>query len=511
VPEAVSPELALVDPDLRRSLATGDPWVAFVQSARQPEPPPAVPHRKRRRLERLGVTAIAYALLLSIVVTLGARPAASSSAEPVDAIVTPPPARALATDESSPEVLSPRNTPSHASAAPGHLTAARPARRAQTGGARTPARRETEPVSDLLGPLAGPTPARLRLSPTAARALLDVGGRYRVDWAMLLAAARLHGIRWSQARPSQLAAVARGMKRGRVEPSARAAALAAYERAVGLDALVSGLTAARSVLAARVLRDPRIQIYPAGRSDIATGRVDVRVLVLLLYLARTQGSVAVSSLVSGHAPPGDTGSPSAHLFGAAVDLRALAGVSVLGHQEPGGRIERAIRGMLLLPAEVRPRQIFSLLSLGGPTVALADHDRVIHVGFDPTVSAGGALELLWRIAGAAYDVPWTLLGAINGIETDNGRLLQVSPAGAVGWMQFMPSTWRRYGLDADGNGTADPWNPTDAVFSAARYLTAAGVQSDPSAAIWAYNHAGWYVDDVLARARRLEDTALPSR
>jgi hypothetical protein len=270
-----------------------------------------------------------------------------------------------------------------------------------------------------------------------------------------------------------------------------------------------GLGAARSVLGARVLRDPRIAIYAGGRADIARGRVDARVLALLLYLAQSEGSVAVSSLVSGHLSPGDGREPSAHVFGLAVDLRAVADKPVLGHQGIPGPVEQAIRDMLLLPPEVRPLQVLSLLSLGGPSVALADHDRIVHVGFDPTVAAGpdGGLGVLWRSAGAAYGVPWEVLAAINEIETRNGTFLHVSPAGAVGWMQFMPGTWQRYGLDADGNGRTDPWNPTDAIFSAARYLAAAGAQSDLPSALWAYNHAQWYVDDVLARTRRIEQAA----
>jgi murein DD-endopeptidase MepM/ murein hydrolase activator NlpD len=75
-----------------------------------------------------------------------------------------------------------------------------------------------------------------------------------------------------------------------------------------------------------------------------------------------------------------------------------------------------------------------------------------------------------------------------------------SSAGALGWMQFMPETWLRWGLDASGDGVADPWNPEDAVYAAARYLAAAGGRSDLPRAVFAYNHAQWYVDDVLELA-----------
>ncbi len=111
------------------------------------------------------------------------------------------------------------------------------------------------------------------------------------------------------------------------------------------------------------------------------------------------------------------------------------------------------------------------------------------------------LLALWRAAGAAYDVPWQVLGAINKIESDFGRNMGPSSAGALGWMQFMPDTWLRWGTDGNGDGVASPWNPEDGVYSAARYLAAAGAATDLSRAIFAYNHAQWYVDDVLELAR----------
>ena len=65
----------------------------------------------------------------------------------------------------------------------------------------------------------------------------------------------------------------------------------------------------------------------------------------------------------------------------------------------------------------------------------------------------------------------------------------------------MPSTWKRYGVDANHDGRKDPYNPVDAIFAAARYLKAAGADQDIRRAIFAYNHADWYVDSVLMRAR----------
>src|SRR6266542_353505 len=108
---------------------------------------------------------------------------------------------------------------------------------------------------------------------------------------------------------------------------------------------------------------------------------------------------------------------------------------------------------------------------------------------------------LWQRAGAAYGIPWQVLAAINKIESNFGRNMGPSSAGAVGWMQFMPSTWDRWGVDANGDGAADPWNAEDAIAAAARYLAASGGQSDISGAIFSYNHAQWYVDEVLQLSR----------
>jgi len=108
---------------------------------------------------------------------------------------------------------------------------------------------------------------------------------------------------------------------------------------------------------------------------------------------------------------------------------------------------------------------------------------------------------IYQAAGTQYGIRWELLAAINEIETDYGRNLNVSSAGAQGWMQFMPESWKAYGVDANNDGLMDPYNPVDAIFSAARYLKAAGADKDIRAAIWAYNHADWYVDSVLLRAQ----------
>ncbi len=108
---------------------------------------------------------------------------------------------------------------------------------------------------------------------------------------------------------------------------------------------------------------------------------------------------------------------------------------------------------------------------------------------------------IYQACGTEYGIPWEVLAAINKIETGFGTNLNLSSAGAVGWMQFLPSSWEMYGVDANGDGRKDPYNPVDAICAAASYLKAAGGNKDLYGAIFAYNHADWYVQEVLLYAR----------
>jgi hypothetical protein len=113
---------------------------------------------------------------------------------------------------------------------------------------------------------------------------------------------------------------------------------------------------------------------------------------------------------------------------------------------------------------------------------------------------------IYQAAGRTYGIPWQVLAGINEVETDYGRDLSISSAGAEGWMQFLPSSWAQYGVDANGDGYADPYNPADAIFAAARYLRAAGGRRNIRQAIFAYNHSQSYVASVMLRAQLLRGT-----
>jgi hypothetical protein len=95
-----------------------------------------------------------------------------------------------------------------------------------------------------------------------------------------------------------------------------------------------------------------------------------------------------------------------------------------------------------------------------------------------------------------------ILAAIASVESGFGQNMGPSSAGAVGWMQFMPATWAAYGVDANRDGRRDPYTAADAIYGAARYLRASGAPDDWYRALFAYNHADWYVEKVLRESER---------
>ena len=245
--------------------------------------------------------------------------------------------------------------------------------------------------------LPDPTPPALRLSPRFAKHLLAVSRSHKANWALMLGVLRAEGHTGSApANLGTLRGLASRVASVRSTGSAwatmfsfspstafadRAVALSHYYRAVGLRALVTGLVADKLNLEKKVLNDPRVSIYAGGRGDIEAHRVNVRVLAVVEYLAESFGQVSVSCLISGHRLYARPGVISAHIYGLAADISAVGGVAIVGHQQPGGVTERAVRDVLLLPPELMPRQVISLLGLGGPSFPLANHYDHIHIGY----------------------------------------------------------------------------------------------------------------------------------
>jgi soluble lytic murein transglycosylase-like protein len=227
---------------------------------------------------------------------------------------------------------------------------------------------------------------------------------------------------------------------------------------------------ASKALQRRVLHLQNLALSPAARRSVQRGAASAGALKLLAAFPRTGGPLLVLALDGRH-------------------IRA---------QETTLWMTRtALRRIPAMPAKLRPKRL-----LLEPVAT----DRIDLAG-PPRAKAGQlkTLVTIYRNAGYQYGIDWRVLAAINRVETNLGRNTHVSSAGAVGWMQFLPSTWRRWGVDASGDGIADPYDPQDAIFSAARYLNAAGARHDIRRAIFAYNHANWYVNEVLTIAASLPD------
>jgi membrane-bound lytic murein transglycosylase B len=182
--------------------------------------------------------------------------------------------------------------------------------------------------------------------------------------------------------------------------------------------------------------------------------------------------------------------------------RAAAPVLVLDARGQTARVQatsipatRAVlTALLALPRALRPTILLERAAADGADA---------HGPPKPRAGELASLAPVYVAAGSRYGVDWRVLAAINEVETGLGSNLSTSTAGAVGWMQFMPGTWREYGVDASGDGVADPYDPEDAIYAAARLLQANGAARDLRRAVFAYNHAWWYVDRVLAIAASL--------
>ena len=152
------------------------------------------------------------------------------------------------------------------------------------------------------------------------------------------------------------------------------------------------LLESKAALMQRVLADPKLSIYSCGRNDVRTGQIDRRVLAVLEYLVAKGYRLTITSLKCGHSYMTASGNVSAHSYGSAVDIAAVNGIPITGHQGPGSITEAVIKDLLLLQGAMRPAQIISLMDLGPPTFILPDHYNHIHVGY--TFSTSGNLGQL---------------------------------------------------------------------------------------------------------------------
>jgi hypothetical protein len=176
-------------------------------------------------------------------------------------------------------------------------------------------------------------------------------------------------------------------------------------------------------LQARVLADPKLQIYEAGRADIRAGQIDRRVLATMEFLTANGLRLTITSLKSGHSILSASGNVSAHSYGAAMDIAAVDGVTITpATQGPGSITASTIRLLLRLQGTARPNQIISLMTFPGAdnTLAMGDHDDHIHVGF-PRDASTGDVKLGRQVSAILKPAQWEqLVGRLA--EIDNPKV-----------------------------------------------------------------------------------------
>jgi hypothetical protein len=165
--------------------------------------------------------------------------------------------------------------------------------------------------------------------------------------------------------------------------------------------------------------------------------------------------------------------------------------------------------------------VAALAALGGASVDASgtsfSEDQGASVSALAEAEIPGLYLRLYEQAAQRYGLSWAVLAGIGKVECDHGRDPDpscthegaVNSAGAGGPMQFISSTWASYGVDAEGTGAPDRWNPADAVYGAANYLRASGAPGEYARAIYAYNHASWYIAEVESWAAKYSGSPRP--
>ena len=229
-------------------------------------------------------------------------------------------------------------------------------------------------------------------------------------------------------------------------------------------------------------------------------------------LITTAGVARTLRLTAGAAYPVASAVRTTITFGGAA-LLGVAGVDAIVNQATARRLGlvRNVAVLINAPAADMTRlasQVKGVLGAGSKAIRLvpAITGTQLPVDLNPPAGRPASYLALFQASAAQYcpGLSWTVLAAIGQIESGDGANTGPSTAGALGPMQFLPSTWKIWGIDAFGEtGPPDIMNPFDAVPSAALLLCANGAARGGQAlrqAIFAYNHATWYVDEVLTLA-----------
>ena len=249
-----------------------------------------------------------------------------------------------------------------------------------------------------------------------------------------------------------------------------------------------------------------------------------------LWRALTHGQFITTSaagkslgLTKGHSYPATAATQAQLGFGGAAAL-SVPGVDAVVNRTVAARLGLVDSLGVLINAPAA--DLTSLVSQVKAITGSASHVISLQPTKATKASAAGQLPVdtsvsssrpttyleLYKASAARYcpGLSWTVLAAIGEVESGNGTNVGPSSAGALGPMQFLPSTWKAVGIDGFGDtGTPNIMNPYDAVPSAAEMLCGAGAAKGGQSlynAIFSYNHADWYVDEVLAIAREYAQT-----
>jgi hypothetical protein len=217
-------------------------------------------------------------------------------------------------------------------------------------------------------------------------------------------------------------------------------------------------------------------------------------------------------LVSGHRYPVTAAVRTRVTFGAGA-LLGISGVGAIVNQARASQLGLVKNVAVLVNAPAANiatlvAQVRAVLGASSQVVRLVPVtvSTTLPVDHSPPKGRPTSYLALFQESAAQYcpGLSWTVLAAIGQIESGDGTNVGPSSAGALGPMQFLPSTWRIWGIDGFGDtGPPNIMSPFDAVPSAARMLCADGAAQGGQAlrqAIFDYNHASWYVDEVLTLA-----------
>ena len=181
----------------------------------------------------------------------------------------------------------------------------------------------------------------------------------------------------------------------------------------------------------------------------------------------------------------------------AADIPALARRQQVAYRALAARPEVMPRVLTRLPEALRPIAQANV-DAGAELRAMTKPKTDLPPWRILTPPPPEELQRYYQEAEAATHVPWAYLAAVHLVETRMGRIRGTSTAGAQGPMQFLPSTWDRWGGGGDIN------DPHDAIMAAGRYLAASGAPGDLHKALFAYNHSEHYVRAVTLYAQQIQ-------